>query len=92
MLTKEKKAALIEAYKRKFGDSSLISEQSKLERADLAEQRMVNKLNTITSAVWSVKLKDVLMVERRHQLQLKTLFLDVEKIRKDPFPNPNNPK
>lgn len=85
MLTKEKKAMLIEAYKRKFGDSSLISEEAKLQRANAVEERMVNKLNNVTPALWSVKLKEVLAVERHHKLELRTLLKDVEEARSKPF-------
>lgn len=90
-LSREDKRKIIEMLekKRRLGRTILSRESDKMSLQ--CEQKMIRRLNNVSAALWGIKLKDALDVERRHKPSIKSLLHDVKKLNEGTGVSPSRP-
>ena len=83
MYTKEEKKRLVELLRART-ERRIAALQSKYEAlAQELEGKITRRLNNVSAALWNVKMKDILAVERQQKPSIRLLLADLNN-RRDP--------
>lgn len=88
--TKVEKEKLIQHIK-KHADKRLENLNSESDRiAEVCENKVLRRLNSVSVTLWNIRLKDVLEVERHHKPTIKGLLKDIRLLQENSTSNSNN--
>jgi hypothetical protein len=88
--TKAEKAKLIQ-YIKNHADKRLQTLNSESDRiAEVCENKVLRRLNSVSVTLWNIKLKDVLEIERHHKPTIKGLLKDIRLLQENSTSNSNS--
>lgn len=88
--TKAEKAKLIQHIKN-HADKRLQTLNSESDRiAEVCENKVLRRLNSVSVTLWNIKLKDVLEIERHHKPTMKGLLKDIRLLQENSISNSNS--
>ena len=88
--TKAEKEKLIQHIKN-HAEKRLQAMTSESDRiAEICENKVLRRLNSVSVTLWNIRLKDVLEVERHHKPTIKGLIKDVRQLQENSLSNSNN--
>lgn len=88
--TKAEKEVLIKYIRDKF-DKKVRTLNEESERiAQVCENKVLRRLNSVSVTLYNIKLKDVLEIERQHKPTIKNLLKDIQQLRETSSSNNNS--
>mmetsp|Transcript_4594 Transcript_4594/g.5503 ORF Transcript_4594/g.5503 Transcript_4594/m.5503 type:complete len:117 (-) Transcript_4594:4482-4832(-) len=64
---------------------AMVNESDKI--AEICENKVLRRLNSVSVTLWNIRLKDVLEVERHHKPTIKGLLKDVRQLQENSLSN-----